>query len=496
MTPRKVTFADDLCDHQDRPVGTAQDMKGAEEPLWVDPSSELKPKKRRNSGSDVEVSGDENENCRIRFLSVRQKKSKRSLLRVSTSLVNLISPGRHKHQDADGFKVPNSALHQPPSPYKPPQPSPAKRRPQLTWADCYGRGKNAKLLLLGDIKRQEAIFELYQGEKDIVEDLNNVVKHYRDSIMTFGLMSTSDISTLFGNIDKLIPIHNDLINRLEAKRNSDGITHSVGKQILDWTNKLSAYVTYCANQIKAKAIFDEKKTDAALEDFYQRCIASPFSRKLDLWSLLDGARGRFVKYPLLVRSILKYTSADSEEAVYLEKSIKLMEKIIQEADEATGVARCEHAMASLIYIFDEQKISEIQESKSLVCSGCMKNTKGSKLNVFLFDKVLLVSRSSLQSGKQMYQVYRQPIPTAELLVEDLPDGEVKLGSFRNAFGQGGQTGKNLIRISFQQSEKGQTHTLIANDEHDKRQWMQAFNKVTSNILVVPETKNRDKQAQS
>ena len=53
--------------------------------------------------------------------------------------------------------------------------------------------------------------------------------------------------------------------------------------------------------------------------------------------------------------------------------------------------------------------------------------------------------------------------------------------------------KNLIRLSFIESERGQSHTLMANDEHDKRQWMQALHKVTSNIVVVPETKGKDKQ---
>ncbi|CAL1541779.1 unnamed protein product [Lymnaea stagnalis] len=481
-------------------------MKGGEGPPRredggprPDAGPELKPKKRRNSSSDVDTgegSGDENESCRVRFLSVRQKKSKRSLLRVSASLVNLISPGKHKHQDSDGFKVPSSPVRQPASPYKPPQPSPAKRRQQLTWMDSVAGGKNCKSIPAmsnTDIKRQEAIYELFQGERDMVEDLVNVTKLYRDSLITLGLMSQADVNTLFGNIDQLIPVHRDLLTRLQQQRKSDGTTHNVGRQIFEWTNKLSAYIAYCANQIKAKSIFDEKKNETAINDFFQRCLASSFSRKLDLWSLLDGARGRFLKYPLLVRSILKYTPSDSGDVTYLEKSIKLMEKIIREADEATGVSRCEHSKSLLIYLFDDQKIPEIQASQALLCNGCMKNTKGSKLYVFLFDQVVLVSRSTQQNGKQMYQIYRQPIPTSELLVEDLPDGEVKLGSFRNAFGQGGQTGKNLIKISFVDSDRGQAHTLIANDEHDKRQWMQAFHKVTTNIVVVPESKTKDKQ---
>ncbi|XP_059144612.1 neuroepithelial cell-transforming gene 1 protein-like isoform X2 [Physella acuta] len=463
-----------------------------------------------------------------------KKKSKQTLRRVSASLVNLISPGRQKHSvvlhhkkqlennmpENKSFKVPCSPRPQVASPYKLPHPSPAKRRQQLTWMDTLGGASGKSLLQLTstDIKRQEAIYELFQGERDMVEDLLHVTKLYRDSLLTLGLMSNHEVNTLFGNIDQLIPVHQELSRRLQEEREPDGTTRHVGKQIYDWdaiwhdgvgalraplcfsdtwtvtevcsniisSSQLSVYITYCANQIQAKSIFDTKKNEPAIEDFFQRCLASPFSRKLDLWSLLDGAKGRFVKYPLLIHSILKYTTSESDDAAHLKKAIKRMEKMVGEADLATGVSRCEHSKSLLTYLYDDQKVAEIELSTALLCSGCMKNSKGSKLYVFLFDKVVVVSRSSFQSSKQLFQVYRQPIPTGQLIVEDLPDGVVKMGSFRNAFGQGGHTAKNMIRLSFQDAHKGHSHTLIANDEHDKRQWMQAFHKVTSKIVVVPE----------
>lgn len=50
--------------------------------------------------------------------------------------------------------------------------------------------------------------------------------------------------------------------------------------------KLKDYVPFCANQVFGKAMLDEKKNDPAVDDFLQRCQDSPFSRKLDLWTLL------------------------------------------------------------------------------------------------------------------------------------------------------------------------------------------------------------------
>lgn len=59
-----------------------------------------------------------------------------------------------------------------------------------------------------------------------------------------------------------------------------------------------------------------------------------------------------------------------------------------------------------------------------------------KLHVFLFDKILVITRPVVQNGQQYFQVYRQPIPTVQLTMEDLQDGEFKMGSFRNVITQG------------------------------------------------------------
>ena len=73
---------------------------------------------------------------------------------------------------------------------------------------------------------------------------------------------------------------------------------------------LEAYVTYCCNQVGAKALLDQKKLEKRVEHFLRLCQESSFSRKLDLWNFLDLPRSRLVKYPLLLKEIQKCTPAD------------------------------------------------------------------------------------------------------------------------------------------------------------------------------------------
>lgn len=98
-----------------------------------------------------------------------------------------------------------------------------------------------------------------------------------------------------------------------------------------------------------------------------------------------------------------------------------------------------------------------------------------KLQVFLFDRILVLSRPSMRTGEWRYQIHRTPIPVSELLLETEGDG--KHGSFRQGLSQG-HSSKHAFRVSFLHgSEKGMAHTLVANDEHDKRQWVTALRSV-------------------
>ncbi|MEQ2194097.1 hypothetical protein XENOCAPTIV_023215 [Xenoophorus captivus] len=141
---------------------------------------------------------------------------------------------------------------------------------------------------------------------------------------------------------------------------------------------LSSYTPYCSNQVQAKALLDQKKQDRRVQDFLQRCLQSPFSRKLDLWNFLDIPRSRLVKYPLLLREILKHTPNNHPDRQHLEEA---------------------------------------------------------KLHVFLFQDILVITRSVLLNNQPVsYLLCRQPIPIRQLDLEDISDGEMRVGgSIRGAF---------------------------------------------------------------
>ncbi|KAJ8259980.1 hypothetical protein GJAV_G00175670 [Gymnothorax javanicus] len=348
---------------------------------------------------------------------------------------------------------------------------PRRRNSQL-WSDTVDTVSQE--LSTREIKRQEVIYELTQGEMQLIEDLSLVKKVYYEPMQKLEILTESELGQIFGTLDSLIPLHEDFLCRLESLRGAEKTVGEVGPTLLEWFPQLEAYITYCCNQVGAKALLDQKKQERPVERFLRLCQESSFSRKLDLWNFLDLPRSRLFKYPLLLREIQKNTPHEHPDHETLPQAMELIQRIISEVNSKTGEAECQFYRRSLCYQEEGQRLSEIQLSRFLYCHGELKTSKGQKLHVFLFELVLVLTRPVAQEreGGVQFQVYRQPLPAAHLLLEDLPDGEGGGGgSFRGPFGSTNDKAKNCFRVSIQGRSKTQSHSLQANDSFNKQQWI-------------------------
>uniref|UniRef100_A0A8C6YAE9 Rho guanine nucleotide exchange factor 3 n=1 Tax=Naja naja TaxID=35670 RepID=A0A8C6YAE9_NAJNA len=345
-----------------------------------------------------------------------------------------------------------------------------KRRDSKLWSETFDVCVN-QMLTSKEIKRQEAIFELSQGEEDLIEDLKLAKKAYHDPMLKLSIMSEEELNQIFGTLDSLIPLHEDLLKRLKEIRKSDGSTESVGHILVSWLPFLNAYDSYCSNQVAAKALLDHKKQDHRVQDFLQRCLESPFSRKLDLWNFLD-----------IPRKILRHTPNDHPDHQHLEEAMNIVQGIVAEINKKTGESECQYYKERLIYLDDTQRDSLIDESRVVCCHGELKNNRGAKFHVFLFQEVLVITRAILHNEQLCYQMYRQPIPVKDLMLEDLQDGEVRLGgSIRGAFSNNERI-KNFFRISFKNGSQSQSYSLQANDTFNKQLWLNSIRQAKELIL--------------
>lgn len=190
-----------------------------------------------------------------------------------------------------------------------------RRHSSLLWVESIDRESLLRIkerFTSKEIKRQEAIFELLQGERDVMDDFNTITTIYHRPMRNLGILKGSDADTIFVSFEALRPLHHFLVTALTDSQTSCGVFKDVGSIILEWVSGLSVYETFCSNIPKMNRKIEENlRTNARFADFLERCLESPFSRKLDLKTLLDAPRHRLMKYPLLVQSIKKYTSEES-----------------------------------------------------------------------------------------------------------------------------------------------------------------------------------------
>lgn len=89
-----------------------------------------------------------------------------------------------------------------------------------------------------------------------------------------------------------------------------------------------------------------------------------------------------------------------------------------------------------------------------------------KLHVFLFQEVLVITRTATHNEQLCYQVCRPPIPVKDLILEDLQDGEVRLGgSIRGAFSNN-ERSKNALLSSLSNIYYLKCYCLMAWRESD------------------------------
>ncbi|XP_028286478.1 neuroepithelial cell-transforming gene 1 protein-like [Parambassis ranga] len=401
----------------------------------------------------------------------------RSLAKVS-SLVNLISPSKNGAVRRFGQTIQSMSLR---SDNKSPGvllkagskasgPTPTKRRNSTLWSETLDVHQKSTFSTK-EIKRQEAIHELYRGEQDLIEDLQLARKAYHDPMLKLSIMTEEELTHIFGDLDAYIPLHEDLLMKLAQATGPDGTVAQIGQIVTDWLPGLNAYKNYCSNQLAAKALLDQKKQDRRVQDFLQRCLESPFSRKLDLWSFLDIPRSRLVKYPLLLREILRHTPPDHPDVTSLEKAITIIQEILSDINVRKGESECQYYINKLEFLDDRQRDPLIDNCKTLLCHGELRNKSGSRLHVFLFSELLVLTRPVTRNDRSCFQVYRQPIPVRDLTLEDLQDGEIRMGgSFRGAF-TNGEKAKNVFRVSSLDPSHGQSHTLHVSDVYHKQQWL-------------------------
>ena len=136
--------------------------------------------------------------------------------------------------------------------------------------------------------------------------------------------------------------------------------------------------------------------------------------------------------------------------------------ILERVDRSTGFGRCKHVISQMD--LPEEVGLVLSQASTLICDGPLKTTQGLKLQCFLFDSGLVLTRSL---SNNRLSLYKNPLEVGLLKVTDLG---TKVGR-SNSFLPGSSANSIGTKHVFKVETDTDSVTLVTFNEHNKKQWM-------------------------
>jgi len=125
----------------------------------------------------------------------------------------------------------------------------------------------------------------------------------------------------------------------------------------------------------ARHLLDEKKySNKKFQSFLKKRLESPHS--VDLWTYLDVPRSRIVKYPLLVKEILKHTSTTDADYLPLKETSDVLSDLLKNIDRIMGDAECKLAQSKINTKVEHDPEKCIANATELITEGQLKDIRG------------------------------------------------------------------------------------------------------------------------
>ncbi|KAH6579904.1 hypothetical protein BASA50_006377 [Batrachochytrium salamandrivorans] len=369
--------------------------------------------------------------------------------------------------------------------------------------------------------RQEVIFEIVNGEREFVEDLETTVKVFMQPLRERNIIEPERreqfVKDVFLNISELHTINSKLLRKLISRQKEAAIVDKIGDIFINIADEFYPYVEYGAKQVFAKNLLDEEKaTNPELVKFLKECERLPVLRKLPLESFLARPTTRMGRYPLLLKPVMEKSTEGHSDRTLIPQALLSIREVLSsinvEAGKADNIVKLSRLEKQLVFSEGEKEDLRLNdEGRTIVRDGkLMLKRSGNdiEMSVFLFDHMFLIARKK-ENGH--YRVARKPIPLELLSIRyDKPTPRMAdvvvsasskgsslytntiqksstLGHRHTASSSSGATGTLesssrafLINVTHLGRYGGQ-YTLLASTQSDRQAWCDAIEKQIASL---------------
>ncbi|KAI9488984.1 hypothetical protein BDB00DRAFT_845631 [Zychaea mexicana] len=313
------------------------------------------------------------------------------------------------------------------------------------------------------MRRNHAIHELLETERDYVTDLGRLVEVYFDTLARQDWIPLQHKQTILRNASDLLSFHRIFLATLDENFEERGVGEHIAKAFLDMGDHFLMYTRYCDLHDEAWSLCEEYRDRPEWSHFTKECTAmiaestpvsssvvsgslmdqvsssqqqlsassSPVGKRLQFEDYLIKPVQRICRYQLLLKEIIRYTPDDADDYAVLNDAMNLVHTTVAEIDRLKNEKDIGKRTERFVQRFDgDWRINKRHVVKlgNLLISGAIEVTytalgqsvaKPRYLGCFVFPTYLILVRPKKVTTYEPKHWF--PLRLAEL--EDLADIE-------------------------------------------------------------------------
>lgn len=326
-------------------------------------------------------------------------------------------------------------------------------------------------------KRDYCIKELIETEKNYIEALNMIVKHFMRPLKS--TIKAEDRKIIFMNIKELAEIHTGFHSELYKACTSSH--YKISECFLHWKDKFIVYGEYCSNLPAAQELIDELCNKSEITNqAILRCQVEANGGKFKLRDLLSVPMQRVLKYHLLLKELIRNTPKNHDDYVGLQKALDAMLDLAQyinevkRDNETLQIIRDIQTSITDLHMPDDL---ELKDYGRLLKDGELKvrshdDNRLKNRYVFIFDKVMLMCKSTRMVDKlfggEQYS-FKEALVLHDYKVEDLNNSRT------------GNRDKWSYYWLLAHRQNKTAITMYAKTEEIKRKWIESIERALENV---------------
>ncbi|PRP78706.1 hypothetical protein PROFUN_13445 [Planoprotostelium fungivorum] len=270
--------------------------------------------------------------------------------------------------------------------------------------------------------RNQVIQELILSEERYVNDLQVLVQVFVRPVINERLVPKEEVSHLFGNVEQLLPINEELLKGLKSAP-IDEIR--VGQVFIERSPLLKRYAFFCSSQHDILPRLRRlRKEYPKFDAFLMEAEKTPECKDHDIMDYLISPMQRITRYPLLLKKILENTETTDPDYTAIVDSLEGANHVCTVANQSATRSAQVQQIRELSATFSAKDAEQLDllssHTRKIVRRGTcfVRKSKEKELQIVLMDDMILLY---IQREGEHNKIYKRiTLHTEDSEEEDIP----------------------------------------------------------------------------